>query len=514
MQPMDTPEETRRASAFGIGRLLAKQARVRGDQVALVDGAERFTYRALNERVNRLVALLAAEGVTRGDRVGVLAENGHRCVELMLAAAKCGAIVAALNWRLSAAELRQCVGLVEPMLLAFTPRMAARAAAIADAACGRLLDIGPGLDAALQRMPADEPDVPIDPEDGLLIVYTSGTTGAPKGALISHRAMLARLAVYCTDYGISAEDTFPAWSPLFHIASAELAIGSLLLGGRVETIDGVNLPRICDLLETEPVSNLIFFPGMIRETLAFLRERQPKVLRVRKFGALADLYSPHDIAALTSILGVPFTNTFGSTETGIGPVSAGRIPVGVAPQRLSKLESSFYDVRLVDDDDRDVPPGTPGELITRGPTLFSGYWNALHANAEAFRGGWYHTGDVFVRNADGTLDYVDRKKYLIKSGGENIYPAEIERVVLSDERIAEAVAVRRRDERWGEVPVLVCAVRTPEIDRAAVLALCEQGLAKFKRPRECYFVAESFFPRNNTGKVLRHEVERWVADQA
>jgi acyl-CoA synthetase (AMP-forming)/AMP-acid ligase II len=504
-------ELVRSATHVTVGQLLAKQARIRADHVALVDGNDRWTYVQLNQRVNQMTAVLRSYGVKRGDRVAVLAENGHAYVEILFAAAKTGAIVAALNWRLAKDELQHCFDLVAPALLITSSRMLPQAAKLS-VSCETLVTDA-RLEAALSAHDAREPEPTTEPEDGLLIVYTSGTTGLPKGALISHRAMLARLTVYCTDYGINAEDTFPAWSPLFHIASAELAIGSLVLGGTVVTIDGVDLPLICDLLDSRPISNLIFFPGMIKETLAYLNHRKPRPLRVRKFGALADLYSPHDIAALTNVLGLPFTNTFGSTETGIGPASAGRIAVGVVPANLAKTESSFYAVRLVDDNDIDVPNGQPGEMVTRAATLFSGYWNAPAANAEAFRGGWYHTGDIFVRTPEGALDYVDRKKYLIKSGGENIYPAEIERVIMRDTRIAEAVVVRRRDEKWGEVPVLVLACREPSVDEESVNALFAEYLSRFKRPRQIFFVAPEFFPRNNTGKVLRHEVEKWVSQQ-
>lgn len=500
------------AAVVGIGRLLAKQVRVRPRKVALMEGDRSWTYRELNDRVNQIASLLAERGVGHGDRVAVLSENSHTYVELLLAAAKVGAIVAALNWRLSVEELRHCVRLVSPTLLILSGRMQATGEALEVDPLARLV-IDAALEDRLACLAADEPEVAIDPEDGLLIVYTSGTTGLPKGALISHRAMLARLAVYCTDYGVDVDDTFPAWSPLFHIASAELAIGSLLLGGRVVVLDGMDLPRICDLLESAPISNLIFFPGMIEETLAYLRERRPRVLCIKKFGALADLYAPQDLAELTRLMGVPFTNTFGSTETGIGPASAGRIPVGVAPSRLSKSESSYYAVRLVDDQDRDVADGQPGELVTRSATLFSGYWNASEANEEAFRGGWYHTGDVFVRNADGTLDYIDRKRYLIKSGGENIYPAEIERVLLADTRVAEAVVVRRRDRKWGEVPVLILAARDASVDEPYVMAICRANLSRYKLPKRVFFVKEEFFPRNNTGKIMRGDLERWVQQQ-
>jgi len=219
-------------------------------------------------------------------------------------------------------------------------------------------------------------------------------------------------------------------------------------------------------------------------------------------------WSYADLARITRLLGAPYANTFGATETGNPPASSNRIPVGVAPARLSKEQSPFCEIRLVDEAGRHVPDGQPGELWMRGPTLFSGYWNAPEATAEVFAGGWFHMGDVFVRNPDGTLDFVDRRKYLIKSGGENIYPAEIERVLLADPRVAEAAVVRARDERWGEVPVAFVA-RTDEALTAAVLIdACKQQLAGYKKPREVVFIDYDQFPRSASGKVLRHELER------
>jgi fatty-acyl-CoA synthase len=167
-------------------------------------------------------------------------------------------------------------------------------------------------------------------------------------------------------------------------------------------------------------------------------------------------------------------------------------------------------LRLVDPDDRDVPDGTPGELLIRGPTLFSGYWNAPDTNARDFRNGWFHLGDVFTRNPDGTLDFVDRVKYLIKSGGENIYPAEIEQVLLRDPRVADAVVVRRTDATWGEVPIAFVARRDAALTEADLVEACRNSLARYKRPKEIRFIAAEDLPRSTTGKIQRHEVEKWL----
>jgi fatty-acyl-CoA synthase len=253
---------------------------------------------------------------------------------------------------------------------------------------------------------------------------------------------------------------------------------------------------------------LSLMPGMFARMIEELRASGRRPRGVALCGAMADLVPRHEIAEITALLQAPFRNSFGSTETGPAPFSRGRIPVGVAPERLSKAQSSYCLVRLVDPEGGDVPEGEPGEVAFRGPSLFSGYWGDPAANAEAFRGGWFHMGDVARRNADGTFDFVDRRKYLIKSGGENVYPAEIEQVLLASPRVAEAVVVvRRPDPRWGEVPVAFVAPRDPALTEAEVVALCRGGIAGYKLPKRVLFLPEAEFPRSTSGKVQRHLLE-------
>ena len=178
---------------------------------------------------------------------------------------------------------------------------------------------------------------------------------------------------------------------------------------------------------------------------------------------------------------------------------------------LSKWPNSMVDLRLVDEAGNDVPDGEPGEMSVRGPTLFSGYWNAPETNRKDFAGGRFRMGDMFIRHADGTFDFVDRVKYMIKSGGENIYPAEIERVLLADSRIRDAVIVRKPDAHWGEVPVALIARHTDALEAKDVEALCRGVLAGYKRPREVHFVAFEDLPRSTTGKIVRHEAEKMLA---
>jgi len=498
-------------ASFGltVGDFLRKHAVGRPSAIALEGAGGPLTFVELDLRVNRLANALARRGIGRGDRVAVYSENHPTYLELELAAAKLGAIVACLNWRLAAAELAHCIELAAPSLLFVSERFAGALERVAHRV-PQVLRVESEYEALLADADGGDPGTAVEPEDGLVILYTSGTTGFPKGALISHRAMIARAMAFSSEFGITGADSFLAWSPLFHMAATDFSLATLMLGGKVLVRDGLDVDAASALLERESLGWLIAMPGMIEGLIAGLERKRPRVRSLKLVGAMADLVPRHQIAQLTALLGAPYLNSFGSTETGLAPATGATIGVGEVPATLSKRESSWCRVRLVDPEDRDVPAGVPGEALVRGPTLFSGYWNAPQANARDFRGGWFHLGDLFVRNADGTLDFVDRIKYLIKSGGENIYPAEIERVLLAHPEVADAVVVRRRDERWGEVPVAFVARKSEKAGEAELLAACRAALAGYKMPKEIRFVNAADFPRSSTGKIQRHEVEKWL----
>jgi len=300
---------------------------------------------------------------------------------------------------------------------------------------------------------------------------------------------------------------FVAWAPLFHMASTDHALATLLNGGTVFVVDGYQPDELINLIEQHEQGWFVVMPGMVGEFAEMCRKRNIRPKPIKVCGAMADLVPADDIAAITKILNAPYVNTFGSTETGLPPATANFIPIGAAPKTLPKKQSSSIELRLVDPDDEDVRDGEPGEVALRGSTLFSGYWNAEETNAYDFRNGWFHMGDVMRRNDDGTLDYVDRVKYLIKSGGENIYPAEIEQVICLDDRITEAVVVKKQDAKWGEIPVMFVIPNDTSLREEDVLDICRRDLASYKRPREIYLIAEEDLPRSTTGKVQRHLLE-------
>jgi acyl-CoA synthetase (AMP-forming)/AMP-acid ligase II len=330
----------------------------------------------------------------------------------------------------------------------------------------------------------------------------------PKAAVVSHRAMIFRMLVYALDRPLAREDSYVAWGPLFHMGSTDSTFATLLRGGKVIIVDGFDAAAIAAIVATEQLGMLHLNSAVIDRLLDHMKRNNLQPKGMKGVGVMADLVPRQTIAELTALMNAPYGNTFGSTETGSVPASKGTIPIGIVPDRLSKVQSSLCELRLVDDRDQDVPDGEPGEALVRSPCLFSGYWRAPDVNAEVFRGGWFHMGDILRRNPDRTLDFVDRRKYLIKSGGENIYPAEIEEILLGSPRIASAAVVKRPDVRWGEVPVAFVVARDDGLTAEEVVSLCRGKIANYKLPKEVRFLREQDVPRSTSGKIVRHELEK------
>ncbi|HWK13058.1 MAG TPA: AMP-binding protein [Rhizobiaceae bacterium] len=489
-----------------VGSLFREQVLLGPGRPAVEDGRRRLSYYELNERVNRLVQVMVRRGVVRGDCVAVLSENRSEYVETMFAAAKLGVLVACLNWRLADGELAQCCMLADPRLVFHSERLAATTSRLG---LEGGIAFGDEYERALAGAEDSEPPDVADAEDGLIIIYTSGTTGLPKGAVISQRAEIMRAMLGRIEpVPVAAEDGFIAWSPMFHVSGTDHVIAALLRGGKVTVMDGFDGDRLIDIAAREKIAHMTVLPGVVDRVIAALVASGRRPLSVRSVGVLADLVPPVKIAELTSLVGAPYCNSFGASECGWPPASRAVIPVGEVPKSLSKLQSSYGMIRLVDEDDNDVPVGVPGEICYRGPTLFSGYLRAPDANREALRGGWFHLGDVLRRNEDGTLDFVDRRKYLIKSGGENIYPAEIEKVLIALPGVAEAVVVRKADDRWGEVPVAFIALgANGRLTAEEAVAACRSRIASYKVPKEVRFIAETELRRSTSGKIIRRDLE-------
>lgn len=497
------------SGSLSVYELFSSTAARYPEATAIQSRAGTISYAGLLARANALAAALRAENLGPGDRIAIFSENRSEYIELHLACARIGAIVACQNWRLTPAELDHCVRLVEPSLVIYSER---HADLVKQAGTGRLptLQLGQEYEMWLSRHTEDHESGQVHWESGLLILYTSGTTGPAKAALISHRALVSRMTVLSMDLDINREDGFLAWSPMFHIGGSEHSLSTLMMGGTVFVSDGFDADFMADVIAEHQLGWLLLVPAMADRLKEAVARRNGAVRGVKAVGSMPDLVPKSSISELSRLFNAPFFNTFGSTETGLPPASGDLIPVGATPDSLGKKLSSMCALRIVDEEGEDVPAGGVGQALVRGPTLFSGYWGAADINARDFGDGWFRMGDLFRRNHDGTFDFVGRSKYLIKSGGENIYPAEIENLLMSDPGVSDAVVVRQQDSRWGEVPVAVVSRVDDTVLQEDLLALCSQRLAGYKQPKALYFVGFDDFPRNSNGKIIRERVEQWL----
>lgn len=519
----DLPGDVQSGQPLTVGEQLAKQARSSGSAPAIetVDGTT--TFEELHRRTDRLGAALLARGYEPGDVLAVVAENRTEYVDLIYTAAKTGLRLATLNWRLAPDELRHCLRLVraDGVFVSSTHDETIDWIRESDLDPEILLLDETGADHVTYDglLAADEDSAPVaaiepSPEDILAVLNTSGTTGRPKGVAISHRAFVARAQVLTALGAMTVEKPdFVAWPPMFHIASVDKLLAAGTLGGTVYVVDGPAIDAILDCAEAGEVGWLSMMPSMLDDFVEALaaRESDASDLDLRYVGSQPDLIAPDKIAAVSAAFEARFMNTFGATETGLPPATGDSFHPGSVPaSHMAKVESPHCDVKLVDEDWNRVPTGEKGEIAVRGPTLCSGYVGNREANESDFQDGWFRTGDVFVRHEDGRLEFVDRRKYLIKSGGENIYPAEIEKAILEHPDVSEAVAVRVPDEKWGEVPKLyVAGPSGATLTPTDVLQFLDGSIARYKFPQYVEIVEQGSFPRSTSGNVERAAVEAW-----
>ncbi len=302
-------------------------------------------------------------------------------------------------------------------------------------------------------------------------------------------------------------DGFVAWAPMFHMGSTDQVFGSLMSGATVHVVDGFDAERIVTIMEEAEIGWMILMPGSIEPVVELLKATGRKPKGIRAVGAMADLVPLRLIAELTGLTNAPYLNSFGATETGSLPHRRAccrrascrpPFPSGEAPSAMSG-----WSIPMAGRSRTANPARWPcGDRRSSADTGMRR--RPMRGISAAAGSGWATCSAV---NADGSFDFVDRAKYMIKSGGENIYPAEIERVLLSDPRITDAIVVRMRDDRWGEVPVAFVSRADSELTSEEIETLCRKNLAGYKRPKAIHFIGFDEFPRSTTGKIMRHEME-------
>ena len=505
--------EIAQAAGGTVDALFRRAFRVFAARTAVASEDAHWTYARLGERSRRLANGLAALGFRRGDRLAVLCETRPEYVECYAALASLGVTLVALNVRLHPDELRYCLEKARPTGLVVSGPLAPIAAQLRPALNvvrhWFALDGADGFESyesLLARSTDDERPVVAEPEDIHNILFTSGTTGRPKGAMVSQRAAAVRGLRLAQWFRLSESDGFVGWLPLFHCGGDESLYATLLTGGTYATLRKADTETMFRMISRDRLTWTLLLPGVITNFLNHPKRADYDLTSFRLAGGYANMM-PHVVEELCRQCRCEFFDAFGQTE-----VSYVLAHVFVKPGEtptLRKWPTPLLDVRIVDDALNEQPVGVPGECVVRGPSVMSGYLDDDAANAEVFRGGWLHTGDVLVRHEDGSLTYVDRRKYLIKTGGENVYPAEVEAVLAGHPSVQEVCAFGVPDPHWGET-IKVVVVKRPgcEVTPAELVALCRAELASFKRPRYVQFVRAEDLPRSTTGKLQRHELAR------
>jgi len=490
-----------------LSDLIERNAAFTPDKPATVFEGEILSYAALRARIEQTARTLKAEfGVSRGDRVAILSLNRPDYLVLLYACARLGAMLVPLNWRLAVAEqlfiLSDASVKVLVLEQAFAEILAELEKSLPDTGIVGLDFVpakGSAFDALLTRARGDGRNPHIDLSCPLLIVYTSGTTGRPKGAVLRQEALLWNAVMSQHMHGLTSSDHVLTVLPFFHVGGLNIQTTPALQHGATVTIHPRFTPEatLAAIGRDRPTLTVLV-PATIQAVTEHPDWTSTDLSSLKAVSTGSTIVPPHLIDRFVA-RGVPVLQVYGSTET--CPVAIyTRLGGDLSRVGSTGLPGLCCEAAVIDDSGAELPPGTVGEIAVRGPNVFYEYWGNEDATREALHDGWYRTGDIGRRDADGYFWVHDRKKNLIISGGENIYPAEVERVLLEHPDVVECGVNGRPDPRWDEVPVAYVIRRAGcLIEAESLKAHVLTQLARFKVPRDIVFVDD--LPRTALGKV-------------
>jgi fatty-acyl-CoA synthase len=496
---------------------LSKHSLYSPEKVALVETAtgRRITYQEFNAEANRVANFLEGLGVKAGERVAILSGSCAEVLFVLFGVTKLGGIFLPLNFRLPAPELVPILNDAQPTILIYSDEFRSTVETLrADFPTLRTIKLNGAStqgnlslteEAARHSAEGSGKEIPVDLEAPQMLLYTSGTTGKPKGVILSHRMILWNAINYSVR-DLWPTDTVLVHTPMFYTGGLNVyTLPAFFLGGRVVLMPAWNADQALETIEREQVT--VFFAVPTQFLMLVDSPRFEKVdLRSLRYVISGGAPCPIPLIHRLIERGLTFKQGFGLTE--VGP-NCFALEARDALRKAGSIGFPNFSVeaRLVDDDGRDVGPDEVGELILRTPAMCSGYWNNPDATAAAIRQGWFHTGDLARRDAEGYYYIVDRKKDMYISGGENVYPAQIEHVLLEHPKVEQAAVVGVPHAKWGEVGCAVIVLRAGEqATEEEILDFCRGKLAKFKLPKQVVFVQE--LPRTHSGKVQKQELKR------
>jgi fatty-acyl-CoA synthase len=483
--------------------------------VAVYDGVA-TTYSELADRAAALSVGLQERGVGAGDVVALLSYNCTEFLEVVFAVNHLGAIVMPINWRLAAAEVRYILEHGEAKAFVCDESLSGLATEAADGLpiarlCLSTAPMSGWESLADVRVAGDrQPHVTAAADDTHRLMYTSGTTGRPKGVMLTHANIAWKNLAHIVEFGFTSDDLGLACGPLYHVGALDLTTTTLIAVGATTILHTVfDAEAVVEEIERSRVTTVWLAPAMVNAIMALpnIEERDLSSVRVIINGG-EKMPVPLIERIQRTFPAAWFADAYGMTETVSGDTFLNHESL------ISKLGSVgrpclHLELDIWDEAGESVAAGERGEIVMRGPKVFKGYWRDPEATATAFAGGWFHTGDIGVRDEDGYLFIVDRLKDMIISGGENIAGSEVERVLYEHDAVLEAAVVAQAHERWGEVPyAFVVTQPDADVDADALLEHCRASLANFKVPTGVTFL--DALPRNPSGKVLKRELRDLV----
>jgi len=507
---------------LNLGQNLKVNAKKFPDTVALKERDRAFTYPETNRRVNRLAHGLLSLGLRKGDKVAVLLENCIEIVEVYLATAKTGLVIVPINFRLLGPEVEYiatnsdarafivhdefapCVDGIRSALTAIEPENYV--------VVGNPREGYREYESLLREASEGEPETQVDPEDPWILIYTSGTTGVPKGVVRSHESHVAFYLINAIDFGFNEHDVCLNVMPLCHINSTFFTFTFTYVGGTayIHPARSFRAEEILEIIEREEVTFISLIPTHYSIILnAPEGAKGFDVSSIRKLlCSSAPVAKDMKLAIMDFFTGVELYEAYGSTEAGI-------VTVLKPEDQMRKLGSIGYEslgtdfVKVLDEEGNEVGIGEIGELYSRGPMLFDEYYKLPDKTARSFRGEWFSAGDLGMRDEDGFYQIVDRKDNLIITGGEHVYPSEVEKVICAHPGVLDVAVVGLPHEKWGEAVTAFVIARdagNPPAE-AEIIGFCRGRMAGYKRPKAVYVITEAEMPRTGSGKVL-HRVLR------
>jgi len=493
---------------YTIYNIIKRNAFVYPDRLGWVFNDEQVTHAQFKERVDRLASGLWKTGLKKGDRIGVLALNSMNFAYLYGAAARIGAIMLPINWRLKPDEIEYVISDGAPKVLFagqdFKSQIKSLAPKFKFVKKLYSLDKAGGGFASFDKLMDNDgscPDQDVRSDDAYVIIHTAAVAGRPRGATLSHQGLIAANMQGMYVWNLTEKDAHLFVLPMFHVAGLGSALTAMQAGGANVIMSRFDAEEALKNIEKYKVSFIVEFPPMLASILDKNEEIKCDISSLRVVGGLE---GPDTAKRYHDLTGGTFWTAFGQSET------SGFVTYAPYFEKLGSagLPSHMAEVKLMDDSGNFVETGQVGEIVVRGPMVFKGYWNLDRDNEYNFRGGWHHTGDMGRFDEDGYLWYAGRmpEKELIKPGGENVYPAEVERAVLEHPAVKEVAVIGVPDKQWGEAIKAVCVLKKGKtVAEGDLIEFVASKIARFKKPKHVVFVPE--LPKNADGSINRIKVK-------